>query len=678
MNSDKKITFVKRIKNHSMPRLTRREVSDGLATAITAFLLGICPLPFSVSPLGIIFFCSASEKALFALAGVLVSAFVSELDTAIYISAVLIALALRIIMRLFIDVPSKTEDAPPLQNFSDVVGGRFFCESLSLRIACAALSVFSLSIYPIVIGGFRYYDLFGAILGVAASVVATPLFGTVFTSGEKADSNRALKKIGKVAIAASLCLTFASFDLKGIEPALAAAFVFVVSLCASEGLLTSLSAAVLCGAVCGAEAIPILIISAFTAYCVLDISVTLAAAVACIAAGICGVAVSGSTFMTDSFLSLLTGCAFYSTAKKLASDFSSNGKGRTAPHTHSFSASEKELLSHTLLKDSVGTFDSLSEVAPSMTCAKELSEYLLKEAETEAEENTELAKSISRRLCELGFGRPETTVTGKRQIKIRICGERLTGSHERLDFIRRRTEQLTSFPLSLPKTDESGKVLLLQRESLISYHHAVATSPKEEVCGDTAEVFFDKRRNMLYALICDGMGSGEDAAEISSKSVNLLKALILGGFPPEKAVKALVSFLRTENAGKENSTTVDLLALDLYDGKARLIKSGSAPSYIIKKGEIIRLSSRTMPMGIFDTADLEKQNLELKSGEIFIMASDGVAESEADGIALLDYLNSHRNLSPEELVSDIMERSRKNEKKDDLSAIAIKIFPGDY
>ena len=82
--------------------------------------------------------------------------------------------------------------------------------------------------------------------------------------------------------------------------------------------------------------------------------------------------------------------------------------------------------------------------------------------------------------------------------------------------------------------------------------------------------------------------------------------------------------------------------------------------------------------GLVDYADFEKQSFELKSGEIFVMASDGIAESESDSVVLLDYFNSHRERSPEELANDIIELARNEGKTDDLSTIAIKIFPSDY
>lgn len=676
MNSEKKLAFIQKIKNRGVPRLSHRELRDGFLSAATAFILGICPIPFSVYPLGIVFFCASSGSAAFAFVGVLAASFFTELVPIVYLSAVLIALLLRIIMRLFIDVPQRVADKPTIKELSDVIGGRFFCESVSLRVACASLSVFALSCYPIVIGGFRYYDLFGAILSILVSVVGVPVFSWAFEDGEK--QNSILKRIGKTLVAALLCFSFSNISVQGISLGLAAAFVFTVSLCASDGIGASMTAAAVCGAVCGFEMIPILAVCAFTAYCLVDNSPLLFAAVSCVAGSVCGIAVLGSAFMTDSFLSLLSGCAFYSMAKKLTVGMNA---ARTEQKTNarlSFMGQEKESLSYRLLKDSASTFENLSEFASIFVYAKELSEHLTKYAETESAENTELSRALAHRLYELGFGRPSVEVRGKREIKVIVEGERLSGSYERLDFIRRRAEQLVGFPLSLPKTDENGKRLFLKRESVISYHHAIATSPKEDVCGDTATVFFDDQRNLLFALICDGMGSGEKAAEISMKAASLLKLLLLGGLTPEKALLALVGFLRSEKSSDEISTTVDLLVLDLYDGKASLIKSGSAPSYIIKKDEIVRLSSRTYPMGIFEHADYEKQRFELKSGDVFIMASDGVSETEDDGIALLDYLDSHRGAPPEDMTSEIIELSRKEGRRDDLSVIVVKLFPQDY
>ena len=303
---------------------------------------------------------------------------------------------------------------------------------------------------------------------------------------------------------------------------------------------------------------------------------------------------------------------------------------------------------------------------------------VLSEAASEAEEDTRLSHTISRRLYELGFGKVSTTVIGKRATKIYISGERLAGRPERLNFIRRRTEELAGFPLTQPKFSEDGRKLTFLRESCISYHHSVSVSPREEPCGDTADVFYDRNRNYLYALICDGMGSGKEANEISVRASSIIKPLLLGGLSPQNAVKALSTLLSQNSDAEEISTTVDLMRIDLYTGEGVAIKCGAAPSYIKRGGEIIRLSARTLPLGILETSEPEQISFSAKENDVIVLVSDGVSECESDSLPLLDHLNSKRTSSPKDLTDGIIELSRKNGREDDLSVIAVKIFPQNY
>ena len=381
--------------------------------------------------------------------------------------------------------------------------------------------------------------------------------------------------------------------------------------------------------------------------------------------------------MASPFLSLLLGCAFYALIRKFTAAGASSKSVERSNADKNLASAENALLTDAIIKDVCNAIAVLSQDLPALGCAGALSEALLREKSEESEENARLARAISRRLYELGFGRVATTVTGLRQARIYLYGERLTGSRERLDFIRRRIEEITAFPLTRPKIEADGSALILHRDSLLSYHFSVSSSPKEEVCGDSVEVFLDKRRQKLHAVICDGMGSGEAANRISSKASKLLKALILGGLSPAEADRELSALLASD-AEDEISTTADIFTLDLLDGKASLIKSGSAPSYVIRGNDIVRLSARTVPMGIFDSADYEKIEFELKDGDVFLMASDGVSECEADSIPLLDYLNTHRSSSPESIASEVTELSRRLGREDDISVIAIKIFPQDY
>lgn len=683
MNFGKELGFFEKIKNRGVPRITRRELFRGALCAAVSFFMGICPLPLSVYPLGIAFFCAASQSAVYAAAGLFIASLCTPLNPTVYFFSAFLAVGLRVLTRLFIDVPLKSVDKPRLALLFDHVNGNFFCEALSLRVASAAVSVFALSLYPIIKGGFRYYDLFGAIFSIAVSSVAVILFYGAFSHKENAEGSlrhgTLYKKAARIAISSALCLSLSSIPLRGVDLGLAAAFLLVNHFCLSDGLVEACVSALLCGALCGSVNIPVLIVAAFTAYCVLDASPTLAAAVSCIAGTVCGVMISGSTYMTDPFLSLLLGCAVYSTLKKLIAD-KGEASAESSKRTGAELASEVKLAHiETCIGVAEKTLSGLSRsLAPADFAACVLG-AIESEAAAESAEDRQLARAVARRLYELGFGRVECTAVGKRQVRIFLSGERLLGRPERLDFIRRRLEGLTAFPLTRPKITDGGErsTLVLCRDSAVSYHHATATSAREEVCGDTVRVFSDENRNMLYALICDGMGSGESAHEISVRAADTLGALLLCGLSPAKALSALGAWL-ADGADEENSTTVDLMALDSYTGKATLYKSGAAPSYVVRGGEIIRLSARTVPVGILKKADMREIDFDLREGDVLVMVSDGVSECESDSLPLLDYLNTHKSAAPEDMTADIIALSRANGRQDDLTAVAVKIFSQNY
>lgn len=129
----------------------------------------------------------------------------------------------------------------------------------------------------------------------------------------------------------------------------------------------------------------------------------------------------------------------------------------------------------------------------------------------------------------------------------------------------------------------------------------VPTTPvlTEEVSGDTIEVFEAYGRQ--YMMLSDGMGSGREASVASGMSVKLLREYIEGGADLESALKLVNRILRS--AGRECSATIDICEIDLYTSEARFIKSGAAPSFVLRNGSIYRLQSKTVPIGIIRALD---------------------------------------------------------------------------
>lgn len=660
------------IKAQVFPRATLHEIIRGLLTAAVAFLLGICRLPFSVYPFGIAFVCAATGSTVPSAAGLIAAALFAPLNKSVYLLSAVFTVALRILVRLFIDPD------PNCGTLRGRMGDTLFHESLPLRAACAAVSAFVLSLYPIITGGFRYYDLFGAILSIAASAAATLLFYGAFKSTANSPESfrtRLYSLSARIALSALLCLSLSRLPIRGFEPALTLAFLLTLNFCLKDGLAQSCLCAVLCGAVCGLENIPVLVIAAFTAFCVLDVSPSLAAAVACISGSVCGVMISGSTYMTSPFLSLLFGCTLFATLKKL--NVRELQKDIQADNTSTLAQARLDKTA-VLLDSTQSSLRSLSSEFSHLKYADELIDTLKKESADESGENGRLSQTIAGRLHELGFGKVSVSVTGKRNVCLRLCGERLAGKPERAEFIRRQAEALVGFPLTRAEISENGRSMRFLRDSVVSYHHSLSQLAKEEVCGDTAEVFFDDRRNYLYAVICDGMGSGGEANKISARSAAILKALVCAGTEPKRALAILGELLRESGAYGEMSTTVDLLRLDLYTGEGVVIKSGAAPSYVKRGGEMTELCAKTLPIGILDFTDAKEIKFTAKENDVIIMVSDGVAECESDSLPIAEYLNANKKALPKEIANGIIDVCRKNGKSDDLSVIAIKIFPQNY
>ena len=102
MNHVKSHGLSESIKSFRFPKLTANELWRGSLCALTSFLLGLCPLPMSVYPLGIAFFCAASDSAVFAFGGLIAASFFTELNPIFYLLSVLLALLIRVLTKTFI------------------------------------------------------------------------------------------------------------------------------------------------------------------------------------------------------------------------------------------------------------------------------------------------------------------------------------------------------------------------------------------------------------------------------------------------------------------------------------------------------------------------------------------------------------------------------------------------
>lgn len=129
--------------------------------------------------------------------------------------------------------------------------------------------------------------------------------------------------------------------------------------------------------------------------------------------------------------------------------------------------------------------------------------------------------------------------------------------------------------------------------------------------------------------IADGMGSGEKAREYSKTALRLIKQMLSAGFDSEESVKMINSRINYLGGSKRYST-LDVSVLDLFTGKAELMKNAACCTYIKNKGNIREIKSENLPIGMLENIELESQTIDLNDGDIIVMCSDGILDSQAD------------------------------------------------
>ena len=156
---------------------------------------------------------------------------------------------------------------------------------------------------------------------------------------------------------------------------------------------------------------------------------------------------------------------------------------------------------------------------------------------------------------------------------------------------------------------------------------AVCSASRERANGDRC-LWFAGVSCRYYVLLCDGMGTGKEAAKAGQRAGELLRKMLAAGYPPEHALRSLNSLCALQ--GQAGAVTVDLAELRLDTGKAVIYKWGAAPSYVISRGEPIKIGTAAPPPGLSVTEGRETvEKLSLRRGETLVLLSDGAGGEDA-------------------------------------------------
>ena len=172
-----------------------------------------------------------------------------------------------------------------------------------------------------------------------------------------------------------------------------------------------------------------------------------------------------------------------------------------------------------------------------------------------------------------------------------------------------------------------------------------------------------------YVMICDGMGTGAEAAREGRDAAQLLRQMLIAGYPAEYALGSLNSLLVLR--GRAAAVTVDLAQIQLDSGRVTLYKWGAAPSWLLQEDGAEKIGTATPPPGLSVRDGRETvERLSLRRGEVLILVSDGVNPE-----GMLRRVGEIRHLPPGELAAKLLEQGARGQE-DDATVAAVALYPG--
>ncbi|MDD6483886.1 MAG: SpoIIE family protein phosphatase [Clostridiales bacterium] len=218
-----------------------------------------------------------------------------------------------------------------------------------------------------------------------------------------------------------------------------------------------------------------------------------------------------------------------------------------------------------------------------------------------------------------------------------------------------------------------GEVMLVSKPRFC-VETGMAKRSVQAQSGDSFCTFSDGDHR-FWAIISDGMGSGEAAMEESGMSVRLLREFLLAGFGAKTAINMLNSSLCLK-LERESFATIDLLQIDLMTGVAEFYKIGAAGSIIYRNGETQSVYSMSPPAGMIEEVEAAGQPKRVEDGDIILMMSDGVTDAP---LVRTEWIKKRIKTdcdSMDKLAAGIIDTAIEKgggEIKDDMSVIGIKI-----
>lgn len=193
-----------------------------------------------------------------------------------------------------------------------------------------------------------------------------------------------------------------------------------------------------------------------------------------------------------------------------------------------------------------------------------------------------------------------------------------------------------------------------------------------KLCGDCLD-YFNDGFGKTYAIVCDGMGTGGRAAVDGNMAVSVMGRLLRSGLSADSSLQIVNSALMIKSED-ESLSTLDVTSVDLYTGKITLRKAGAPVTFIRKGGRVISREMPSLPAGILNGIKFSSDTVNLTTGDMVVMVSDGVVTGDEKWLEKL--IRTWNEGSTQDLARTVVAEAikrRGDSPDDDITALAIRI-----
>jgi len=207
----------------------------------------------------------------------------------------------------------------------------------------------------------------------------------------------------------------------------------------------------------------------------------------------------------------------------------------------------------------------------------------------------------------------------------------------------------------------------------IAFGSSVVTKSGKVVSGDN-HIIVPVGDGKYIVSICDGMGSGDNANNISKLTLELIENFYRAGFDNEIILSSINKLLSLNE--QENFSTIDLCAIDCKRGIYDFVKLGASDGYILRNtGEVEVISSSGLPIGVLENIKPHITKLCVNQMDIVVLVSDGIADILGESLRM--YIRNSDVVNPQTLSENILQIALEKSNgipQDDMTVVCVRVF----